>query len=314
VEKALALAAALAGASVAPQEPAQAPAQEAAQGQAVFRSAVTVRSVFVSVFDKKGRPVEGLTKEDFALAESGAAREIAHIAPAAGVPLDAVLLVDASGSMAIGNRAGGSGAVVTRMDFAKAAALDFVGALRPQDRAAVVPFSSSLPEELPALVADKAALAAAVGAAKAYGGTPLYDAISLALKGLPEASGRQRSIVILSDGEDTNSYSTYAEVLSLARESTASVYAVVAEERNMSKEQAQNMAELGRLAEETGGRLERVKDMSRLPDVYARIAAELAGKYQLGFYPGDESGRPPVSVTLPKRRGLSVRSTRPSPL
>lgn len=298
MDASLLLAAALAG---SPQQAAQEPPQD--PPAAVFRSAVTVRSVFVSVFDGRGLPVESLTKDDFALAEAGATREIAHFASAAGVPLDAILVIDASGSMAVSNRTG----------YAKAAAKDFIGKLRPQDQARVIAFNSSL-DELTEMTSDKAALAAAVDSVKAFGGTALYDAVELALKEVPETPGRQRAIIVLSDGEDSNSLTTFEKVLDLARFSSASIYAVVAEEKIQSAEAIRNVQELGRFAEVTGGRLERVKDEKTLPNVYASIAAELAGKYQLGFYPADENGKPPVAVTLPKKRGLSVRATRASPL
>jgi VWFA-related protein len=70
---ALAFLAGLQGLLAAPQKPAQ-------QTPPVFKSSVDLVQVDVSVVDRGGRPVEGLTASDFTLLENGAARDIAAFA------------------------------------------------------------------------------------------------------------------------------------------------------------------------------------------------------------------------------------------
>ena len=287
MEKALALAAAL------PVSPLQQQQQEPSQQPLVFRAGVTVRSVFVSVTDNKNRPVEGLVKEDFQLSESGPIREIVHFVPAGQpVPMDAILVVDSSASMDEDGR-------ILR---AREAAKSFIASLRPIDRAQIIDFDSAV-KVLTEMTGDRSVLETGADSITSGGSTALNNAVYLALRNVAGAgTGRQTAIIVLTDGEDTSSLIEIGEVRELARRSSASVYVVMPKEV---KDEG-----IGTVAAESGGYLVRTKDFSELSAVYGRLAAELKSKYQLGFYPGDDSIDRPVRVTLPRKRGMKVRATR----
>jgi Ca-activated chloride channel family protein len=122
---------------------------------------------------------------------------------------DILLLFDTSGSMQ-----------GDKLDKAKAAALQFVRQLAPQNRVAVATFNDTAQLVLPFAKLENApdALNNAIGNLSTNGGTALYDGLLQAAATLQqEGDGRIRAIVLLSDGQDTASNHTLQEVLTLDR-------------------------------------------------------------------------------------------------
>jgi len=73
----------------------------AAQGPTVFRAATDVVLVPISVTDRNGRFVQGLTSEHFEILEGGTRRAVKQFT-AARVPVSLVVLLDISESMVVG--------------------------------------------------------------------------------------------------------------------------------------------------------------------------------------------------------------------
>lgn len=61
---------------------------------------------------------------------------------------------------------------------------------------------------------------------KAKGTTALYDAVSMGLKQLEEANNPRRALLLISDGQENNSRSTFANVKQLVREKDVPIYAI----------------------------------------------------------------------------------------
>src|SRR6187549_980240 len=71
--------------------------------QPTFRTTVDLVHFGVTVVDKQGKPVTGLTAEDFQLLENGKAQSLKYFvagSPEEAPPLHLGLLLDTSGSMA----------------------------------------------------------------------------------------------------------------------------------------------------------------------------------------------------------------------
>ncbi|MFE6508968.1 type II secretion system F family protein [Nocardioides sp. NPDC057764] len=115
-----------------------------------------------------------------------------------------VILLDTSGSM--------SG---ERLASAQKAAESYLRALPPDVPAGLVT-SSGTPELTAPLAVDRQRIRAAVRTAQAQGSTRLYDAVVLGAKTLSRAPGT-RKMLILSDGEDTDSERSLEEALALLR-------------------------------------------------------------------------------------------------
>jgi Ca-activated chloride channel family protein len=260
----------------------------------VFRAGIEVVSLNVTVSDAQGRYLTDLGQDEFSVFEDGAKQELTYF-NRTNLPIALSLLIDSSASME------------QRMENAQEAAIGFAKKLRPQDLAQVVDFDSRVEIKL-GFTNQVEELAAAIHATSAGGSTALHNAVYIALKELAKIKAknpdeiRRQAIVILSDGEDTSSRTSFDETLGYARESGAVVYAVGIGGGARGK--------LKRLAEDTGGRYFQVGGAAELGAVYEQIERELRSQYFLTFAPVDaDIDLSQVEVRVRDRR-LNVRATR----
>src|SRR5215204_3997980 len=180
---------------------------EVGEGE-VVRVETRLVSVPVLVTDREGRALKSLRAEDFLLLEDGRPQKIANFATTEA-PFEVALLLDTSGS--------------TRGDVGliRSAALDFIGALRPGDRVAVLAFESrrggaqlAAAETKSPLTDDRDELREAVESVGASNGTPFYDGLEKVARVIfrerpGEESGGRRALVALTDGVDSASESDF---------------------------------------------------------------------------------------------------------
>ena len=196
----------------APSSPAPAPASrptpaagEEVDEDEVVRVDTQLVSVPAVVTDRTGRPLTNLRADNFVVLEDGSPQKLASFATA-DAPFEVALLLDTSGS----TRA--------EVGLIKRAAEEFIAALRPGDRVAVVGFSTreegstklAEVEVMTYLTDDREALRDAVGMVGASAGTPFYDSLERVAKDVfrepprEELKGR-RALVALTDGVDSTS-------------------------------------------------------------------------------------------------------------
>lgn len=246
--------------------------------QQVFRGGVEVVSLAVTVTDKQGRYIGGLDRDAFEIFEDGVIQDLTYFSRDAQ-PIALTLLIDTSTSME------------AKMRIAQEAAIGFTRQLEPSDVAAVVGFNSR-PQVLQSFTSDVNLLEQAIRRTSAGGSTALYNAIYIGLRELQrvrveDAPGviRRQAIVVLSDGEDTTSLLSYEEVLEIAKRSETAIYAIglraPAEVNTSGFREAEFV--LRTLAQQTGGRAFFVEDPATLPEIYQRIADELANQYSMGY-------------------------------
>lgn len=245
--------------------------------QQVFRGGVEVVSLSVTVVDRGGRYLSGLDEARFQVFEDGVRQDIIYFS-SQHQPIALTLLIDTSTSME------------QKLPMAQQAAIGFARQLKPHDAAAVIGFDSR-PEILQTFTSDQALLEQAIRKTRAGGSTSLYNAIYIGLRELQRvkpAEGeqpRRQAIVVLSDGEDTTSLVGYEEVLELAKRAETAVYAIGLRSRDEPSTKGFREAEfvLRSLAQQTGGREFFVDDTKGLPEIYQRIADELANQYSIGY-------------------------------
>jgi Ca-activated chloride channel family protein len=243
----------------------------------VFGAGIEVINLNVSVTDARGRYVTDLTKNDFAVFEDGVRQELS-IFNHEDIPISLVLMIDTSASMD------------EKLPTARAAAIRFVGTLRPQDNAQVMQFNDRT-TILQDFVADHDALDGAINRTEAAGPTALHNALYVALKELEKQKTqgelRRRAIVLLSDGEDTASLVSDDQVLDLARKTEINIYAISLRPRRMQDRNAVKFSQaahlLTALTQDTGGQVHFPNSLSELDAVYDRIAEELRTQYSLGY-------------------------------
>ena len=121
------------------------------------------------------------------------------------------------------------------------------------------------------------------------GRTSLLDAVQLALTEMKKARNSRKALVILSDGGDNRSRSTFVRIKSAVIESDVRVYAMgifdSAALRKATPEEQRGPQLLDELAEESGGKHFRTNTADDLSEISTRISSELHSRYLLGFAP-----------------------------
>jgi Ca-activated chloride channel homolog len=131
------------------------------------------------------------------------------------VPVSLGIVIDTSGSMA-----------GEKLEYAQSAINRFLGELLdPQDEIFVTRFQS-YPELLQDWTTDRKRLGRVVARLNAGGGTAMYDAVAEAVPMAATGEHRKKAIVLISDGNDTDSDSTVGQVKQLIRNSEVMVYAI----------------------------------------------------------------------------------------
>jgi VWFA-related protein len=193
-----------------------APYEGAVSGQEGFRfkSGVELINVTVSVTDRSGRFVTGLTQDDFVVYEDDKPVEVTHFT-AERTPVSLGIVLDSSGSMA-----------GEKIESARAAIFNFLQALPdPNDEFFMYRFTAD-PELVHDWTDDRDAIARSLRRVNPAGGTAMYDALAEAVPMAQGGQNRKKAIVLISDGNDTNSRLAVDEVRQLVRETEVLVYAI----------------------------------------------------------------------------------------
>jgi Ca-activated chloride channel family protein len=169
-----------------------------------------------------------------------------------------------------------------RLALAKRAAAAFIRALRDEDEVMVLAIGSDVETITPPVPARNAA-AVPWAAIDAWGTTPLYDVTRRAIDAVQTRRGR-RALLVISDGADSGSDTTAADLIDHARRSDVLVYPVA-----ISKSRPAVFAEL---ASVTGGRSIWVQDPKQLEQSLAALAGELRRQYLLGYTPSHAADAP----------------------
>jgi Ca-activated chloride channel homolog len=179
-----------------------------------FRSGVDLVNVTAAVTDRNGHFVPGLRQEDFIVYEENELQQVTHFSNER-VPVSLGLVVDTSGSMA-----------GEKMDSARGAIDRFLTKLLdPLDEIFLYRFSS-FPELLQNWTRDRRTLSRVIGRLHANGGTAMYDAVAEAVPMAQTGENRKKAVVLISDGNDTDSSSSLSELKQLIRETEVLVYAI----------------------------------------------------------------------------------------
>jgi len=277
-----------------------------------IRVEVDLVNIVFSVTDRRNRHIPGLGQGDFDVFEDGVRQEIKHFTSESNLPLRIGLVVDMSNS------------VRPRFQFEQEAAIDFLHTvLRPKtDRAFLIAFDTT-PVLTQDFTDDPQGMADAVRGLRAGGGTAFYDAIWLAAKKLGESSGSntRKMLIVLSDGEDTQSNVTSREALEMALRHEVTIFTVSTSPPPIKYSgkslELQNPCEvlgergdkmLQEFAEKTGGTPYCPFDTIDVGRSFEKIVNELRSQYTLAYTPSNRNrdGRYRYITIETRRNGLRV--------
>jgi len=128
------------------------------------------------------------------------------------MPVDVAVVMDTSGSMSGWHK----------IDYARMAARELVGSLRPGDRFSLVTFSDRARVLLPSQeIGDTSAILTTIDRVQEGGGTNMYDGITTGLEQLRTGDeGYVRRLLLLSDGHANVGISDATSLSSLARQAS----------------------------------------------------------------------------------------------
>jgi Ca-activated chloride channel family protein len=301
-----------------------------------FRSGVELINVNATVTDDDGRFVSGLRKEDFTVYEDGERQEVTHFSNER-VPVSLGIVLDTSGSM-----------TPDKMSSARSAIDRFIYDLLGKDDELFFMEFANRPDLVQDWTTDRRAISRGVSRVTPNGGTAMYDAVADAIPVASAGKHPKKAILVISDGNDTNSRTSVGELRQLIRESEVLVYALGVDGtattfRNgptiqlplplpfpipggrgrrlppiigggggsRTSAERVNPDALRQITDDTGGRTEIVRGFGDLDNATARIADELSKQYYLGYVStGKKDGRwHAIRVDVRDRR-LAVRARR----
>jgi Ca-activated chloride channel family protein len=275
----------------------------AAAPQTIFRTGVELVRVAASVYDQRGRPVRGLGKADFEVLDGGRPRPIRDFyAGESAISLAVVL--DISGSMAVGGN----------MDRARDAIAVAMRGLRDDDEAAFLTFDSSL-QQVVDFTRDLDRIRRISLEGMPWGETSLYDAIARAAEAAGQQPNRHRAVLVITDGADTASKLTAAEVSGIAAAIDVPVYVLavanpvdhVGTEWAVGDGGPNRRASLVELSRWTGGDFRMSSAPAHTVGAIGHMLGELRHQYLITFEPGETEGWHPIEIRT-RQKTLVVRA------
>jgi len=262
----------------------------------------------VTVTDKNNRFMTDLKEADFEIIEDKVPQTILQFTALSNLPIDVAMMMDTSNS------------VKPKLKFEKDAAYSFLETVLKyrQDRAMLATFDSKV--ELQQDLTNRLdLLTKAIDKIKSSGGTKMYDAIySVCEEKMqsPTSIGRRRVMVVITDGEDTESERSLQDAIEIAQRSETSVYVISTKAGGFFGVQAGTVdrredKDLKRLAEDTGGRAFFTAEVIELEKSLTEITRELRNQYLIVYSPTNENydGKERrIEVKIPDHKGLKIRT------
>lgn len=261
-------------------------------------------NLHVRVIDRNNHPVEGVGKNDFRVFENGVEQQIQFVTTEE-VPITYGLVVDNSGSLR------------NQIGQVIEAGKTIVSSNKPGDETFVVRFVSS--DEIKIMqdfTADQQSLTDALDDMFVEGGqTAVVDAVYLAAehasdhrKGDPLDDKRRRALILVTDGEDRNSFYKTEQLFEALKEEDVQIFVIgfvneLEKDRGFISKSKRDKAVslLDKMAKETGGRTFYPNSLSELPGIAEQITKDLRTQYVISYKP-NVTARPgefrPVRVAV----------------
>lgn len=251
--------------------------------QQPIRSGTRIVAIYATVIDRGGHLVTNLAKDDFTVYDNGKPQPITLFANDPQ-PITMAVMLDTSGSM------------LPNVGLVRNATMALVSHLTPDDRVRLGTFGGRIVLS-PAFTNNSNDLARFVWERMSPGGgTPLWDAVDVAMDTLVDRPGR-RVVLMFSDGKDSQSRLKLKDVMRRAEQEGFMVYAIGCWGSTnggrfpMTATLEKPDDGLRKIADQTGGGYAELQWRDDLDASFRRVAEELHSQYMLGFSPEKIDGQ-----------------------
>ncbi|HTG91058.1 MAG TPA: VWA domain-containing protein [Pyrinomonadaceae bacterium] len=246
----------------------------------------------VRVIDRNNRPINNVSRDEFHVFEDGVPQTIQEVSREE-VPISYGLAVDTSGSLR------------TQLTSVIDAGKTIINANKPGDETFLVRFiSSDKIETVQDFTPNKEALIDGIDGLYVEGGqTSVVDAVYLSAEHVAEYKKgddvndrRRRALIVITDGEDRNSFYKQEQLFARLREEDVQIFVIgfVGELdseagfiRKSSREKAVSL--INKLATETGGRAFFPQSITELPQIAGEIIRDLRTQYIVVYSPTNKT-------------------------
>jgi Ca-activated chloride channel homolog len=272
------------------------PQQPSGSNPPTFRAGVDLVTVSVVVKNREGRPVTGLSRQDFELMDAGRVRDIADFR-SEPAPISLAVLLDTSGSMVIDPKWANAQDAITKL----AAELQ-----SGRDRIALLTFDNELHEVQP-YTTTPSEVVRRLHSVRPWGSTALYDAVVEAGRTLATQGASRRAVVVVTDGLDNRSRSTAASASAVVSAVDMPVYTIVVTSPQDRAEQegvlgdrsaTRSAGTLENLSQWTGGALFQGGTSVESEAAVRQIVTELRHQYVMSFESSAPAGWHPLTVRV----------------
>lgn len=244
-----------------------------AHDQPTFKASSELVVLHVSVRDRGGRYITGLTKDAFTVIDDATPQTL-EMFSADEVPATVGFLIDNSNSMR------------PSRERVVASAVAFAQHSHPQDEIFALTFNETVQEAWrPTIVSEinPAVFASAMSSAiVARGMTAIYDGILAGLGRLSHAKHTRQVLIVVSDGDDNASAATLESTLKQVRESDAMIYTIALDDPLLRDGDLKLMR---RLARATGGESYQPRKIKEVSEAFERISKDIRNAYTLAYVP-----------------------------
>jgi Ca-activated chloride channel family protein len=241
------------------------------------------------VTDKDNQSIRKINKDDIHVFEDKVEQTVVTL-EADDRPVDCILAIDASGSFH------------SFLGAAMEAVQLIITNRRPADEIAIERFiSSDKLENFHDFTTDGNALIESLKGFKLEGGqTAVIDAVYTAVAAASEhnqsVAGRRKAVVVITDGEDRNSYYTVDKLVTLLRHRQVQVFVIgitieLDKQAGLVRRSTRETAEklLTTIAQESGGRVFFPRDGKDLGVAAAQIVNDLRAQFRVAYVPTNSS-------------------------
>ena len=245
----------------------------ASQERPTFKANSELVVLHVSVRDRGGRYITGLTRDAFTVIDDAKPQTL-EMFSAEEVPATVGFLIDNSNSMR------------PSRERVIAAAVAFAQHSHPQDEIFALTFNEAVQEAWrPQIVSgmNPAVFASAMSSAiTARGMTAIYDGIMSGLARLQRAKHTRQVLIVVSDGDDNASKATEEATLKSVHDSDATIYTIALDDPLIKDGNPKLMR---RLARATGGESYQPRRAEDMSEAFERISKDIRSAYTIAYAP-----------------------------